>query len=126
MNILRILFAKKEHHNKAGRDSGTAHHWFMQVSAVVLMFLTPVVIYIWGVAIGDSREEVLATFGNPIVAIFTALTLIVTLVHFANGAQMVAEDYMHGKVRKAAIFFIFAGSYALIAVGLLALGLIVF
>jgi succinate dehydrogenase / fumarate reductase membrane anchor subunit len=64
---------------------------------------------------------VLAYFARPFPAIITGLTLVVGLVHFRNGAQVMIEDYAQGTTRKALIIGVTCLSYACIATGLFAL-----
>ena len=101
--------------------AGTEHHWYMTMSSVGLAFLLPVWVWIFGRALGQSREAVIATFGNPFAAILTALILIVGMRHFAKGAQTMLEDYARGTTRRALIIFAYSLSYAVTATGLYAL-----
>jgi succinate dehydrogenase / fumarate reductase membrane anchor subunit len=64
---------------------------------------------------------VLAYFARPFPAIITGLTLVVGLVHFKNGAQVMIEDYAQGTTRKALIIGTTCLSYACMATGLFAL-----
>ncbi len=118
---MRYLTDRKRAEGKGAAGTGTEHHWFMQVSAVGLAFLVPTFIFIFGSALGQGREAVLATFANPFVAILTGLTLYVSMVHFNKGAQMMIEDYWHGSLRKGLIMLVIGLSYTIIATGLFAL-----
>mgnify|MGYP006325816711 CR=1 FL=1 len=79
----------------------------------------------WTVAtsgfVGAGHAEVVAYFARPFPAIVAALTLVVGLVHFKNGAQVMIEDYAHGAARKVLIAGVTALSYLLVAMGLFAL-----
>ena len=84
---MRYLTARKRAEGKGAASTGTEHHWSMTVSAVGLAFLVPVWLYIFGTALGQPRDEVLATFARPFPAILTALVLVVGMRHFAKGAH---------------------------------------
>ena len=101
--------------------SGTAHHWFMTVSAVVLAVMLPVWLYLFGSAIGGTRELVVAAFANPFTAILTALVLVVSMRHFAKGSAVMVEDYAHGTARKAGLIFVVSLSAVIATTGLYAL-----
>ncbi|MFM2357170.1 MAG: succinate dehydrogenase, hydrophobic rane anchor protein [Pseudomonadota bacterium] len=101
--------------------SGTGHFWNMQVSAAALAILTPLFVFTFGRILGAPHAEVLAYFARPFPAIVTALTLVVGLLHFKNGAQVMIEDYAHGAMRKVLIGAAMFLSYALMATGLFAL-----
>jgi len=118
---MRYLTDRKRAMGKGSAHSGTEHQWFMTASAVGLAFMVPTWLYIFGSALGRSREEVLATFSHPFPAILTALVLFVGMRHFAKGATMMIEDYAHGSARKALIILAISLSYVITATGLFAL-----
>ncbi len=118
---MRYLTDRKRAEGKGAAGTGTAHHWYMQVSAVGLAMIVPTFIFIAGRALGAGHEAVLASFSRPIPAILTALVLIVGLQHFRKGAQIMIEDYWHGSTKKAALIFTTAFTYGLTATGLFAL-----
>ncbi len=118
---MRYLTDRKRAVGKGAGHSGTEHHWYMQVSAVALAFLLPVWVYIFGSALGQGHEAVLATFARPFPAIVTGLVLIVSMRHFAKGAQMMIEDYARGTTKKALVIAAISLSYAVMATGLYAL-----
>lgn len=118
---MRYLTDRKRAVGKGASGSGTEHHWQMQVSAVGLAILIPVWVYVFGSALGGTRDEVLATFARPFPAILTALVLFVGMRHFAAGATMMIEDYSRGTMRKALVITVIALSYAVTATGLFAL-----
>lgn len=101
--------------------SGVEHHWHMIVSSIALTILVPLFIFTFGSALGGSYEEVLAYYSRPFPAIVAGLTLVVGLVHFKNGAQMMIEDYAGGMTRTVLIIGVTMLSYTLIATGLFAL-----
>jgi succinate dehydrogenase / fumarate reductase, membrane anchor subunit len=118
---MRYITDRKRAMGRGAAHTGTEHHWSMQVSAVGLALLMPVWIYIFGHALGQGHEAVLATFARPLPAILTALVLVIGMRHFARGAQMMIEDYSHGITRKALIIGATALSYVIVATGLYAL-----
>jgi succinate dehydrogenase / fumarate reductase membrane anchor subunit len=118
---MRYLTARKRAVGKGAARSGTEHHWYMTVSAVGLALIVPAFLYIFGRTLGGSRDEVLATFSHPAVAILTGLVLFVGLEHFRKGAQMMIEDYSHGSTRRILIISTTVLTYGLTATGLFAL-----
>lgn len=118
---MRYLTDRKRAVGKGASHTGTEHHWYMQISSVALAFLLPVWVYIFGHALGQGHEAVVATFARPFPAILTGLVLFVSMRHFAKGAQMMIEDYFHGHTRKALVIAAISLSYVVIATGLFAL-----
>ena len=55
-----------------------------------------------------------------LVALVIGLTLLVGLVHFRHGVQVVLEDYAHGTPRRLMIIAAICVTYAILAVGLFA------
>ncbi len=118
---MRYLTDRKRAVGKGASHTGTEHHWYMQVSAVGLAFLVPTFLFVFGSALGGTREEVLATFARPFPAILTGLVILISMRHFAAGATMMIEDYLRGSARKMAIIAAISLSYVITAVGLFAL-----
>lgn len=118
---MRHITDRKRAVGKGSAKSGTEHLWSMHVSAVALAFMVPTFLYIFGSALGGTREEVLATFSRPFPAILTGLVLVVAMRHFAKGATVMIEDYSHGTLRKGLIMFAISLSWVITATGLYAL-----
>lgn len=118
---MRYLTDRKRAEGRGAAHSGTEHHWSMQVSSVALAFTVPVWLYIFGHALGGTRDQVLDTFARPFPAILTALVLVVGMRHFAKGATMMLQDYVHGTALKMAIIFVTSLSAVIAATGLFAL-----
>lgn len=118
---MRYLTDRKRALGKGASGTGTEHHWQMTVSAAGLAVLTPAFVFIFGRALGSGYEQAHATFSHPVVAIVSAVALVVGLLHFRLGAQMLIEDYLHGLLRKIAVISAIALSWFLIACGLFAL-----
>lgn len=118
---MRYLTDRKRAERKGASGTGTEHHWYMSVSAVALAFLIPTFLYVFGHALGQGREQVVATFGSPFGAILTALVLFVSMQHFAKGAQVMIEDYVHGSWRRGLVMLVYSLAYVITATGLYAL-----
>lgn len=118
---MRYLTDRKRAAGLGSAKSGTEHFWHMQVSAGALAILVPVFLFTFGRILGAPHDQVVAYFARPFPAIVTALTLVIGLVHFKSGAQVMIEDYAHGATRKVLIAATSGLSYVLIATGLFAL-----
>lgn len=118
---MRYLTDRKRAVGKGASGTGTEHHWSMTLSAVGLAFMVPAWVYIFGKALGQSREAVVATFGHPFPAILTALILIVGLRHYIGGATVMIEDYARGTARKLALICVTSLGWIIGATGLFAL-----
>ncbi|MES2665915.1 MAG: succinate dehydrogenase, hydrophobic membrane anchor protein [Pseudomonadota bacterium] len=118
---MRYLTDRKRAAGLGSAKTGTEHFWHMQMSSVALLFLIPAFIFTFGRVLGRRYEQVLDYYAQPFPAIIAALTLIVGMVHFKNGAQVMIEDYAHGITRKALIISATCFSYGSIAIGLFAL-----
>ena len=118
---MRYLTDRKRAEGKGSAHHGTEHHWSMTVTAVVLAFMVPSWLYIFGHAIGGTRAEVVATFARPFPAILTALVLVVAMRHFAKGSTTMIEDYARGTSLKIGLIVIYSLSAVIAAVGLYAL-----
>jgi succinate dehydrogenase / fumarate reductase membrane anchor subunit len=118
---MRYLTARKRAEGRGSAHTGTEHHWAMTVSSVGLAFLLPVWLYIFGSALGGTRDVVLETFARPFPAIVTALILVVGMRHFAMGATMMIEDYAKGTTRKMLVIGAVSLAWVIAATGLFAL-----
>ena len=118
---MRIITDRKRAEGRGSAHSGTAHHWYMQISSVGLALIVPTFIYFFGHALGGDRADILATFSRPVPAIVTGLVLVIGMQHFRKGMQVVFEDYTRNSVRKSGIMFTTILSYGLTATGLFAL-----
>ncbi|MBN2629367.1 MAG: succinate dehydrogenase, hydrophobic membrane anchor protein [Rhodobacteraceae bacterium] len=118
---MRYITDRKRADGKGASGTGTEHHWSMQISSVGLAFLLPVWLYIFGSALGGTRDEVVETFSHPFPAIVTALLLVVGMRHFIGGATMMLGDYTSGSTRKMAVIGMTAIAWMVAATGLFAL-----
>lgn len=118
---MRYLTARKRAEGKGASGSGTEHFWFMQTTAVGLAILMPWVIVMLGRALWSDYGNAWFILMNPWVSIPLGLALFVGMRHFAAGARMMIEDYVHGFWRKALIITVTSLSYLITAVGLYSL-----
>ena len=123
---MRYLTDRKRAVGMGSAKSGAHHHWSMTLSSVALLVLVPLFVFTFGAALGGTYEEILAYYARPFPAIVAALTFIVGFKHFADGAQIMIEDYVHGltgTVTRVAVRLI---SYGAAAVGLFAIARLAF
>ena len=118
---MRYLTARKRAEGRGTAHHGTEHHWSMTVSSGALAFLVPAWLYIFGSALGGSREVVVETFAQPFPAILTGLLLVVGMRHFAMGATVMIEDYAKGMTRKLLIIGAISLAWTIAATGVFAL-----
>jgi len=118
---MRIITDRKRAVGLGAAHAGTEHHWNMIVTSFALIGLVPLFIFTFGSALGGTYEEVVAYYQKPFPAIVAILTVVVGLVHFRNGAQVLIEDYTHGLNRKVLILLMVSLCYTLIAAGLYAI-----
>jgi len=119
---MSYLTDRKRAERKGASGTGTEHFWYMTVSSVVLAFLIPAFVIMFGRALGGTREEVLDRFSQPFLAILTGLVLFVSMQHYWRGAETLISDYTRGGWRKGLIMAAIGLAYTLLAVGLFALG----
>lgn len=118
---MQFLTPRKRADGLGASGTGTHHHWQMQVTGMALAVLTPLFILTFGRILGAPYEEVVAYFARPFPAVVAALMLVVSLLHFAAGAQMAIEDYSGGMTRKILILVTNFVAYAAAALALFAL-----
>lgn len=101
--------------------TGTAHFWAMKVSSAALLILIPLFVFTFGPMLGEPHADVIAYFARPFPALVAALTIVVSFMHFKNGAQVMIEDYVHGTKQKVLIIAMICLSYAAAATGVFAI-----
>ncbi len=121
-----FLTDRKRATGMGSAKTGTEHHWAMTVSSVLLLALVPLFIFTFGPMLGESRATVVEYYSQPFPAIIAALTIIIGMLHFKNGVQIMIEDYVHGLARKVLIIAMIGVSYGIMATGLYALAEIAF
>lgn len=117
---MRYLTDRKRAEGFGSAKAGTEHHWSMTVSSGALLILIPLFVFTFGPMLGQPHEEVVAYFARPFPAVVAALTFVVGFKHFADGVQVLIEDYVHGLSQKVAIVAMTCLSYAAMAFGLFA------
>ena len=118
---MRYLTDRKRATGMGSAKTGTAHFWAMKVSSFALLILIPLFVFTFGPMLGESHADVIAYFARPFPAIVAALTIVVTMMHFKDGVQVLIEDYVHGTAQKVAILAMICLSYAAAATGLFAI-----
>jgi succinate dehydrogenase / fumarate reductase membrane anchor subunit len=82
------------------------HHWLGQrVTALLLVFLVPWLLYALVCNVGASHAEVTSFVARPWNATLLILSLLVLLYHGMLGLQMVIEDYVHRRALELALHF---------------------
>lgn len=117
---MAYLTPRKRARALGASGGGTGHHWHTIVTSVMLCGLVPLFIFTFGSILGRPHAEVVLALGRPFPAIVVGLTLLVGLVHFRHGVQVVLEDYAHGFPRKAMVIAAVCITYTILAIGLFA------
>lgn len=99
--------------------TGTSHFWQQRVTAIANLLLILFMLGFLLCHLGAPRTEVVASFGNPIVAILFLLSFASILWHMKLGLQVVIEDYVHG--RAALIVALLANTFYVALLGAAAL-----
>ena len=102
------------------------HHSEMKITSILLFFLVPAFIFMFGSIVGEDYAAVVKYFSRPWPAIITSLTIVIGLQHFQSGAQVLIEDYIRGSAHKLAIIVVKSVSYFLMVVGLYAIARMAF
>ncbi len=118
---MRYLTDRKRAVGLGSAKTGVHHFWAMKVQSVALLILIPLFVFTFGGILGASFEEVTAYYARPFPAIVAALTLVVGFKHFADGCQVLIEDYVHGTAQKVTIILVTCLSYGAMATGLFAI-----
>ncbi|SHF28223.1 succinate dehydrogenase subunit D [Ruegeria intermedia] len=118
---MRYLTDRKRALGLGSAKSGTQHFWAMKVSSVALLILVPLFVFTFGPTLGQPYDVMLDYYSRPFPAIVAALTLAVGFKHFADGAQVMIEDYVHGTLEKVLIILVTCLSYGAAAAGIFAI-----
>jgi succinate dehydrogenase / fumarate reductase membrane anchor subunit len=118
---MSYLTDRKRAEGMGSAKTGTAHFWQMKVSSFALLILVPLFVFTFGPILGSDYAEVTAYFARPFPALIAALTILITMLHFRDGVQVLIEDYVHGMAQKIAILVMICISYGLAAMGLFAI-----
>lgn len=123
---MSFLTDRARAHNHGSAKEGVEHWWQQRVTAVALVPLGLLFVFPFAIALGDSHEDVLALYQNPIHAIIAGLFILVSFNHLRLGLQVVIEDYVHGMWKTPLMLgntlfcalFAFAGIFALARIAL--------
>lgn len=118
---MRYLTDRKRAVGMGSAKTGVHHFWAMKISSVALLILVPLFVFMCAPMLGESHEEVVAYFARPFPALVAALTIVVSFMHFKDGAQVMIEDYVHGLAQKILIIFVICLSYGAAAAGVFAI-----
>ncbi len=96
--------------------SGTEHFWMQRLTAVANIPLVAAFVVILVALSGRPHAAVVATLGQPTVAILMLAMLLSIIVHMRLGMQAIIEDYVHSEGSK--IVLLMANTFFSIAIGL--------
>lgn len=76
--------------------SGTGH--FLMQWVLALVNLPLIAFFVWFIVahLGTSRDALVASLQNPVIAILLTLSFLSILWHMRLGMQTIIEDYVHG------------------------------
>ncbi len=104
MNDMTHPLARARGHGSA--RSGV-HHWLAQrISAILLLFLIPWLMYALICNAAASHAEAVAFVARPWNATLLMLSVLILLYHGMLGLQVVIEDYVHQRALELALHFI--------------------
>ncbi len=99
---------------------GVEHWWIERVSAVALVPLTAWFAALIVVHANDDYAAFIAWLKAPVATALMILLLIALFYHAGLGLQVVIEDYVHSKIKIAALVAVRLGCVALAVAGILA------
>ena len=102
------------------------HHSEMKITSILLFFLVPAFIFMFGSIVGEDYEDVLKYFSRPWPAIITSLPIAIGLQHSHSRAQALIDDYIPRSAPKSPTLFVKSVSYFLMVVGLYAIARMAF
>lgn len=85
---------------------GTSEFWRQRVTAVAILFLTPLFVWLIASLAGADHATVKAQLANPLVALFMLMFIIAGIVHMRIGMQVIIEDYVHGEGSKIVLLLL--------------------
>lgn len=102
-----------------GSAKSGVHHWLAQrISAALLLFLIPWLVYALMANAGAGHADALAFVAVPWNATLLILSLLVLLYHGMLGLQVVIEDYVHQRWLELTLHFaVRAGTLLAAALG---------
>ena len=123
---MRYLTDRKRATGMGSAKTGTDHFWRTKVQSFALLILIPLFVFTFGPILGSDYAEVTTYFARPWPALIAALTIMVSMLHFKDGVQVLIEDYVHGLAQKITILVMICVSYGLAAMGLFAIAKLAF
>ena len=94
---------------------GTGHWWAQRLTAVALVPLSFVFVFLVILFKGASHADVVVTMANPLIAVILLLFIVAGFYHLKLGIQVVVEDYVHHEGVKIAILV--ANAFGCIVLG---------
>ena len=91
---MNFLTDRKRATGLGSGHTGAQHHWLTIATSLSLVILVPLFIFTFGYAVGHSFEDVLAFYGNPFVAIITALCLVGGIIHLKTEVDEAVEELL--------------------------------
>ncbi len=85
---------------------GTDHFWKQRLTALANVPLMVFFVFLIVTLNGASHAEVVATIGNPIIALLLLATIYSVFLHMKLGMQVVIEDYVHSEGMKFALIIL--------------------
>lgn len=117
---MQYLTDRKRAAGTGSAKSGTAHAWKMKVTSFALLILVPLFIFTFGSILGSDYAAVTDYYARPFPALIAALTILVSMIHFRDGVQVLIEDYVHGIAQKITILVMICLCFGLAAIGVFA------
>ncbi len=100
--------------------SGTGDFWRQRLTALALVPLVIIFLFVVISAAGRPYDQVIAILANPFVALVAVLMIVAGVWHMKIGMQVIIEDYLHNEIKLVAqvlnVFFAVAvGGAAVLA-----------